>query len=540
MRWEGTHLLRINNSQQGGNLMENSQRSIYVVDTNILIDYYKAFIPNGDNFIARNPTVDVSRAHVIIPKTVVNELSKIKKKDKPTSSRRKAAIEILWRLRALFANKGLDHESVYALQKPLVLTNGPAKLSILPVDKKIAKTIPYQPTEDDGGDGQIILTTLIAMQLAKDSKVTFLTNDNECATNASLEGITTSRYGYRIPNPYTGRRNLEVPYDLYHIWAKGKGIPVETWEKFMPEEAKLEPFEFIIMDPKKDGWQEHIPQFKNIGYYNAKTKTITPLKHYSKFPTTPMNDGQAIYAEALYHPDITAVVVSGPAGTGKTYMATVFGLDACRTRRDYMGIYVIPCYVKDRLGTLPGDQGEKMNPLLAPFKTSIQQFLKLKDPEVQEKMSQFKRREDSPETNGKDKKPEKSVLNYLIKRSDEIWENWFKEIHIDHARGRHFSDAIAIYDEFQDQEFREADILITRIGEGGKMIISGSVEQVSADYADSESNGLTYIREELKGLSGVAQVTFTEDEVVRSTLVKEYVKKKKAAREAAENHYQSA
>ena len=100
-----------------------------------------------------------------------------------------------------------------------------------------------------------------------------------------------------------------------------------------------------------------------------------------------------------------------------------------------------------------------------------------------------------------------------------IWQNWFVSVPIENARGRDFSHELAIYDEFQDQNRQQADTLIKRIGEEGKIILTGDIEQIHAAYLDRSNNGLIYASQQLIDDEAVAQVHFIEKEVVRHPLV---------------------
>ena len=108
---------------------------------------------------------------------------------------------------------------------------------------------------------------------------------------------------------------------------------------------------------------------------------------------------------------------------------------------------------------------------------------------------------------------------------DNIWESYFSNIPIDNARGNDFSFEIAIYDEFQDQNVKQADMLVKRIGEAGKIIITGDVKQIHSPYLDEFNNGLVYASQLLRDDQRVAQVHLTEDDVVRHSLVKEIARR---------------
>ena len=100
-------------------------------------------------------------------------------------------------------------------------------------------------------------------------------------------------------------------------------------------------------------------------------------------------------------------------------------------------------------------------------------------------------------------------------------------IPIEHARGRDFAYELAIYDEFQDQTVSQADTLIKRLGTEGKIIITGDIEQIHAPYIDSTSSGLVYASRQLLDSPMVAQVCFTEEEVIRHPLVRMIAKRQK-------------
>lgn len=123
-----------------------------------------------------------------------------------------------------------------------------------------------------------------------------------------------------------------------------------------------------------------------------------------------------------------------------------------------------------------------------------------------------------------------SLKNRLEDRVENIWKNWFSSIPVDKARGRTFSHRVAFYDEFQDQNARQADTLIKRIGKNGKMIITGDVEQVHVPWLDQSHNGLVYASRLLENYPEVAQVHFTEEEVVRHPLVKKIAERQAAQR----------
>ena len=531
------------------------ERPIYVLDTNILVDY-PDIIPGEDGKRPVDPTVDLDEAHVVIPSVVIRELSKFKKE---TTERGKAARTVLRRLRNLFEGNVRNPKDVYHLEAAISTLDGKQKISILPVHKDFHKTLVFDPAKDDM-DGQVILTTLVVGCIMNSypidgtegyhdslcntynkgfcKNVVLLTNDNGLAIRARERGISTSRYGYKHYTPYTGRRDIVVPDEIFSEFWNARLVSRKMFEDLMPAETpKLIPNEFIVMQladpnsyPSDYGINEN-PYFNHIGRYDLEKDAIVPLKFVGNFPICPRNAGQAIYAEALANPQFAAVVCAGPAGSGKTYMATVFGYDACK-KGQFIGVTIVPCEGRSSIGALPGDLDEKMDPDVQPIKNAIRNYLINNDPKFSkeiENLRKFGTGKDAKKLrrNGDDDAQEEkgSIKSKLEDRVGMIWDNWFSNIPIESARGRDFSYELAIYDEAQDQTPSQMDTLIKRLGTDGKIIITGDIEQIHAPYLDHDNNGLVYARTTLLGSNLVAQVCFTEEEVIRHPLVKEVARR---------------
>ena len=101
-----------------------------------------------------------------------------------------------------------------------------------------------------------------------------------------------------------------------------------------------------------------------------------------------------------------------------------------------------------------------------------------------------------------------------------IWAKYFRNIPVESARGLDFSAELILYDEFQDQSPSQADMLVKRIGEWGKVVITGDIKQIHAPYVDEYNNGITYATSLLYDFPMVARVSLLKDEVERHALVK--------------------
>ena len=499
----------------------------YVIDTNVLVDYPDLIPPMCGMTPPEEPTIDLSKGHIVIPTVVIRELSNFKKEK---NERGKAARVILKRIRAIVEHSLFTMEEVYNLDAPVDLVEGGGQLlSILPVHKDFRKCLPFSPSDRDM-DGQIILTALTAicveanlpvdgtapasavLELKSDS-VILLTNDNGLAIRARERGIRTERYGYKYPEPYTGRRDIVAPKELFDEFYNSDLVTRAMFEELMPKERRLVANEFIVMKlAREQDYPNKFDEdggayFKHVGRYDAKEDAIVHLKYATNFPVWPKNPGQAIYAEALMDPNIAAVICTGPAGSGKTFMSTIYGYRACEDGQ-YIGVTAVPCENHNNLGALPGDLDEKMDPDVQPLKNALRNYLLANDKEFKKGVS------------GKG-----SIKVKLRDRVEMIWGNWFTSIPIDNARGRDFAYELAIYDEFQDQNAKQADTLIKRIGAEGKIVLTGDIRQIHAAYLDHANNGLVYASQLLFDNPLVAQVCFIESEVIRHPLVQEIAKR---------------
>ena len=526
-------------------------KPVYVIDTNILVDY-PDIIPNGNGTQElKEPTIDLSRAHIVIPTAVIRELSSFKKE---TNERGKAARVVLKRLRRLVEGCSLKMMASYELEAGIEVKN--QIFSILPVHKNFKNSLPFSPSDDDM-DGQIILATLAAEFISQGipidgtageekaktwestGKIKLLTNDNGLAIRASRRGVATSRYGHKLPAPYTGRREIRVPDELLSYFIEEQSIERDIWEMYMNEKWDFVSNEFIVMKSAcdyLDNSQED-PLFRHIGRYDRQLDQIVGLEHLMEFPLSVTNAGQAIYAEALMNPKFSAVICTGPAGSGKTYMATIYGYYACKNG-SYIGVTVVPCASQSRIGALPGDINDKMDPDVQPFKNALRNFLLKTDKVLKRELKDLKAngamvpKPRTSGTNPDDEEDNRSIGQKLCDRVNAIWDGWFTNLPIETARGRDFSYELALYDEFQDQNITQADTLIKRLGMEGKIVITGDIYQVHAPYLDTDNNGIVYATQLLYDNPMVAKVQLKEEEVVRHPLVKTIAEKQKAEKKS--------
>src|SRR5207253_7410351 len=199
----------------------------------------------------------------------------------------------------------------------------------------------------------------------------------------------------------------------------------------------------------------------------------------------PQSENQRAYVEAIRKHDLVFAV--GPAGTGKTWIAAAMGVAALRDRKVSRLILTRPAVeAGERLGFLPGDLAEKIDPYLRPLYDALYEFMP---------MERFARARERNEI-------EVAPLAFL--------------------RGRTLNEAFIILDEAQNTTSAQMKMFLTRLGYGSQAVVNGDMTQV--DLEKGQQSGLTLARDILTGVEGIGFVDFDERDVVRHELVARIVR----------------
>lgn len=199
----------------------------------------------------------------------------------------------------------------------------------------------------------------------------------------------------------------------------------------------------------------------------------------------PKTLGQQKYIEAIRKHDIVFGI--GPAGTGKTYLAVVMAIRALKNKEINRLVVTRPAVeAGEKLGFLPGDLQEKVDPYLRPLYDSLYDVLGIE-----------------------------STQKYLERHIIEIAP-------LAYMRGRTLDDAFIILDEAQNTTPEQMKMFLTRIGFGSKAIITGDITQV--DLPRGQSSGLVHAQKVLQNISGIVFHEFTGEDIVRHPLVQQIVR----------------
>ncbi len=199
----------------------------------------------------------------------------------------------------------------------------------------------------------------------------------------------------------------------------------------------------------------------------------------------PQNSAQQKYIESIKKNEIVFSI--GPAGTGKTYLAMAMAVHHLMTKKSGRVILVRPAVeAGEKLGFLPGDLYEKINPYLRPLYDAFYEMLEA------DKLQQYLQR------------------------------NIIEIAPLAYMRGRTFNDSFIVLDEAQNSTSEQMKMFLTRLGFGSKVIVTGDITQV--DLPESTTSGLIEVQHILKGIKGIDFVYFTEKDVVRHKLVQDIIR----------------
>ena len=200
--------------------------------------------------------------------------------------------------------------------------------------------------------------------------------------------------------------------------------------------------------------------------------------------------GQWNYIDAIRRNAITIGI--GPAGTGKTYLAVALAVKALKNKEVERIILTRPAVeAGEKLGFLPGDMQDKVDPYLRPLYDALYDML-----------------------------GNETFQKYITRGTIEVAP-------LAYMRGRTLNEAFIILDEAQNTTPEQMKMFLTRLGFNSKAIVTGDVTQI--DLPDRTRSGLVDALQVLKGVNGIAQCYFTEKDVVRHRLVQEIIKAYEAA-----------
>ncbi len=432
-------------------------KKIYVLDTNILLSYPTALQGFDDNEVA-------------ITTITLEELDNKKNIGGEVGYNAREAIRALDVLR-----------SEGDLQEGVLMSNG--GLLYISAEEK--------PISSSKADDHIIHICKELKENRPDKEVILVTNDIAMRVKASIQLGSESVQSYKntaVKNTYTGHRDLDVSDEAIREIYRNKKINAKNgdWNFYENEFVTMHAGTSNALSVYRNGDLILIPE--DIKLFDG-VKPKNAMEHYAAWALTQPAD------------EIPLVIMSGPAGTGKTFMSLAAGLGQTISDQKYWkNIYrkmLISRPNQESLdqsyGYLPGSLSEKMAPLLLPYHDNLETLLR--------------NEEDDP-----------TMVKTQI---EDFFETGIIEVcALSYIRGRSLSDSFIIVDESQNAPRQLIKDIITRAGEGSKVILCGDPTQCDNPKLDEYSNGLVYAIDAWRDNELCATITYSDKHSIRSKLSK--------------------
>jgi PhoH-like ATPase len=409
---------------------------VFVLDTNVIL-----FDPLAINKFGRNT--------VFIPLIVIEEIDRFKR-DLNENGRN---ARLFSRIVDEFRRDGALYEGVE-------LENG-GKL-VISVDKRV-KGNNHPHFDLEKADNKILSTALSLKE--EGQNVIVISKDINLRLKADIFGLKAEDYGNKdvtLEELYSGQRTHEVSGDALTQFDKERFLPLPE-----AKEKGIFPNEYLMLIEKGNDRR------RTYGRYCEAKKGVVPLitTREGVWGIYPKNIEQQFAFDALLNDEIKLVTLVGKAGTGKTLLAIAAGLEMAISEGKYTRLLVSrPVMPMGRdIGFLPGDVNEKLGPWMQPIFDNMDFLF-------------GQRRGES---------------------SSSSWEDLINKglLHVEpltYIRGRSIPGQYLIVDEAQNLSPHEVKTIITRAGEGTKIILTGDCEQIDSPYLDSVNNGLAYVVDRLK------------------------------------------
>ncbi len=426
-------------------------KKIFILDTNVILHDYNSLNQFEDN-------------DIVIPITVLEELDNFKKGSEEINYH---AREFMRELDKLAGDK---------------LFNGGIELGEGRGTLKIELGKPYSEElkasfSEDKADHRILAVADYYNRTFPDENIVLVSKDINLRMKAKSLGIKAENY------KNDAVKNLEQIQSEVNVY---ENVDDKLISRMYQEAAGL-PLTDFNLEPKpgmnsffilKGGTSSALAKYNHI------EETVLKVSKKTAYGIRPRNAEQTFALEVLADENIKLISLTGKAGTGKTLLALA---SALQQRKDFEQIMLarpIVALADKDIGFLPGDEKQKIGPYMQPLFDNLTVI-----------KHQF----------GKQSK-DYARIEELLKEDKLIITP------LAYLRGRSLSNAFFIIDEAQNLTPLEVKTIVTRAGEGTKIVFTGDINQIDSPYLDSKSNGLSYLTDRMKGQDIFAHINLMKGE----------------------------
>ncbi len=451
-------------------------RKTFVLDTNVLLHDPQALTRFEDNA-------------VVIPIEVVEEIDRFKKD--PSEKGRNA--RQISRLLDALREKGNLADGV-----PIDDSSG----GTLQVVFCRSETLAQLPPELKGGSGDnnilaVALEQLRSGLIADQPPVVLVTKDTNLRIKADAVGLTAQDYTtdkVDIADLYAGVSELTASATAMDSLKSDGGIALAVLPSAAASELQANEGVTLV--------DEAQPNHTLLARFDSQGKRLVPLQRSTRArlgKVAARNREQTFALDLLLDPSVQLLTLVGKAGTGKTLLALAAGLHQVADEQLYERLLVTRPVISlgKEIGFLPGSLEEKMGPWMQPIIDNLDFLLG-----------------NSPEEEGRSGPANRAGANRAPR------SNWtdlkgmgLLEVEaISYIRGRSIPRQYMVVDEAQNLTPHEVKTIVTRVGEGTKIVFTGDPYQIDNPYVDAESNGLTWLVERFKGQPLAGHITLIRGE----------------------------
>lgn len=424
----------------------------FVLDTNVILHDYNCLKNFEEN-------------DIYLPIVVLEELDGFKKGNE----------QINFNAREFVRELDLITDGVSNIKNGVSLGEGLGMLHIVTDEGKSSKV--YKVFSSNKPDHQILAVVECLMQKHPETKNVLVTKDVNLRMKArSLDFLCEDYITDKVANVDIFEKSNEVfegiaPDLIDRIYSSRDGLDINEFDF----KDLLRPNECFILKSDRSSV---------LARYNPFTHTVCRVSKSKNYGIEPRNAEQSFAFEILNDPNVKLVALTGKAGTGKTLLALAAALGKLPDYKQVLLARPIVALSNKDLGFLPGDATEKVAPYMQPLFDNLNVIKR----QFASNSTEVKRLEDM-------QKSDQLVIEALA-----------------FIRGRSLSETYCIIDEAQNLTPHEIKTIITRAGEGTKMVFTGDIQQIDQPYLDSQSNGLVYMIDRMKDQSLFAHVNLVKGE----------------------------